>query len=414
MTRLAWSLWSLCVLLVLGAFAVAVANGPVPGEETNRFVRVSLSLAFLAYPTVGALIASRRAGNVIGWLLLAVGVANAVVGFTAEYGVRGVLLEPGSLPGASTAAWANESIGTGVVPGAMCLVLLLFPHGRLLSRRWRPVVGLVVLAGTLLVVGTAFDPGRFDQDPFSTVSNPFGRGPEHGAFETLANVGWVLLLIAVLASALSIVLRFRRAGGEEREQLKWIAAAAALLVALWLVALFAPVGVNATESLLLLGVALFPVSIGIAIFRYRLYEIDRIINRGLVYLAVSALLAGLYFGIVLGLQQIFSGLTRGNDLAIAGSTLAVAALFRPARRRIQALVDRRFYRRRYDAEQTVAAFNARLRDEVDLDDLATDLVAVVRETVQPAHVSLWIRPDSSVVTPPVTISGRSRDRKDWR
>ncbi len=413
--KLAWLIWGICVVLTLGAAILAILGEPAPGEETNRFVRVALAAAMLAYPTVGALIASRRSGNPIGWLLLAVGLGAAVSGFAAEYGVRALLSDPGSLPGGRVAAWIEEVIFAGFVAFAFAFVLLLFPHGRLLSRRWRPVAWLAVLAAMLLFLGTALEPGRFDQDPFSSVENPVGIDGGKTVFGAIGDAGWELFLVVILASAISLVLRFRRARGEEREQMKWIAAAAALLVALW-VAAFAVGSVNANvlQALLLAGVAVFPVSIGFAILKYRLYEIDRIINRTLVYAAVTALLAGLYFAIVLGLQAIFSGLTRGNDLAIAGSTLAVAALFRPARRRIQAFVDRRFYRRRYDAQQTLATFSTRLRDEVDLDQLGVDLGSVVHETMRPAHVSLWIRPKVAAVTPAVTISGRSGDRKDLR
>ena len=201
-------------------------------------------------------------------------------------------------------------------------------------------------------------------------------------------------MLCVTLSAVSLVVRFRRSSGVERQQLKWVVAGGALLAAgllsgpllLW----WTPFG-GVWDVLAPLGFAVFPVAVGFAVLRYRMYDLDRIINRTVVYAIVTALLAGLYFGIVIGLQQAFSGLTRGNDLAIAGSTLAVAALFRPARTRIQEFVDRRFYRRRYDAARTLEAFSARLRDEVDLDRLGTDLGAAVNDTMQPVHVSLWLR-----------------------
>ena len=249
--------------------------------------------------------------------------------------------------------------------------------------------------------------------------NPLGIGAlgrVGGPLTTaLLVIGYFVLLAAVVAT----IVRYRRSRGVEREQFKWFAFAAALFALVLIASTIAsgvyPEALNAMSIAgLLAGGAGIPIAVGIAILKYRLYEIDRIINRTLVYGAVTALLAGLYFAIVIGLQAIFSGLTRGNDLAIAGSTLAVAALFRPARRRIQAFVDRRFYRQRYDAQQTLDAFSQRLRDEVDLDQLATDLGAVVHETMQPAHVSLWIRPKFAAVTPSVTISGRSGDRKDLR
>jgi len=390
--RLAWGLWAICAALTLGALILAGLDPAARGEETSRFVRVVFDGALLAYPTVGALIASRRPGNPIGWLLIAMGLGAAVAGFAAEYGVRALLVAPGSLPGGRMVAWLEQVVFGGLIAIPFALLLLLFPKGQLLSRRWHPVAWLAVLSGLLLFAGTAFQPGRFDQEPFSTVDNPAGVRSARALFSALGNVGWLLFLIVAFASAISLVLRFRRSRGEEREQLKWIAAAAALLAALWIGALATgSVDANLQQALFFTGVAVFPIAIGIAIFKYRLYEIDRIVNRALVYGTATVLLAGLYFGIVLALQQVFSGFTRGNDLAIAGSTLAVAALFRPARSRIQRLVDRRFYRRRYDAQRTLTAFGSRLRDEVDLDSLHDDLVRVVRETLEPTHVSLWLR-----------------------
>ena len=201
------------------------------------------------------------------------------------------------------------------------------------------------------------------------------------------NVLGVLVMIFAISS---LLVRLRRSTGEERVQIKWVVFTAMIACVGFLSAFI--VDFSAGFILGLVALAAIPIAAGIAILKYRLYEIDRVVNRTVVYGAVTALLAGLYFGIVIGLQQVFSGFTRGNDLAIAGSTLAVAALFRPARRRIQTFVDRRFYRSRYDADQTLAAFSHRLRDEVDLDELGSDLGAVVHDTMQPSHVSLWLRP----------------------
>jgi hypothetical protein len=389
--RLAWPLCGLCCVLTLGAVILALLGEAAPGEGTNRFVRVILATALLAYPIVGALIASRRPENPIGWLLLLVGVGGAVSAFAAEYGVRALLADPGSLPGGEAAAWIEEAVFAGSAAPLM-LVLLLFPDGRLLSRRWRPVAWVAVLSALGLFLGNGFNPGRFDQDPFSTVHNPLGVEGAGSVFSALGNVGWALFLFVLLAAAISLVLRFRRSRGEEREQLKWIAAAAALLTVFWIAALaVSSLSPNFQQALFFAGLVVFPISIGFAILKYRLYEIDRIINRALVYGVLSAGLAGVYFGIVIALQEAFSGFTRGNDLAIAASTLAVAGLFRPARRRIQGFVNRRFYRSRYDAQRTLEAFSVRLRDQIDLDNLHTELERVVHETMQPAHVSLWLR-----------------------
>ena len=394
--KLPWTLWALCVALTLGAFVLAVLGRSAPGEGTNRFVRVSLDVVLLAYPTVGALIAARRPGNPIGWLLVGVGLGAAVSGFAAEYGVRALLADPGSLPGGTIAAWIRQVAFAGFIVIPFALVLLLFPHGRLLSRRWRPVVWLGAVAALMILIPTALKPGRFDQDPFASVENPAGIDGANGALKALGDSGWWLFLLVTLASAISVVLRFRRSRGEERVQLKWIATAAALLVGLWLAAIPAGSASANVQALFLVGgLAVFPVGIGFAILKYRLYEIDRIINRTLVYGALTAILAGLYFGIVIWLQAAFNSFTQGNELAVAGSTLAVAALFRPARRRIQATVDGRFYRRKVDAERTLAAFSARLRQEIDLGSLTGELSAAVQETMQPAHVSLWLRSEEA-------------------
>jgi hypothetical protein len=241
-------------------------------------------------------------------------------------------------------------------------------------------------------------PGELDH--FESVKNPFAIESADALLEQIANVGLVLGFATLLASASSLVLRFRRSRGLERQQLKWVAAAAALPAAglvsgpalFWWI----PAIEGVWEPVFLLVLAAIPITAGIAILRYRLYDIDLIVRRTLVYGVLTASLAGLYFAIVIALQQVFSGFAGGSDLAIAGSTLAVAALFRPARRRIQELVDRRFYRRKVDAQRTLEAFSARLRREIDLDSLSAELRAVVRETMQPAHVSTWLRtPEAS-------------------
>jgi hypothetical protein len=248
--------------------------------------------------------------------------------------------------------------------------------------------------------------GPHPLEGFEPLQNPYAVGGGLAdALEVIANIAFVLMLGGILASATSLVLRFRRARGLERQQLKWVASAAGFLGVAFASGplLFWYIGDAAWEPILLLSIATIPIAAGIAILRYRLYEIDRIVNRAVVYGAVSALLAGAYFGIVLGLQEVFSSFGGGSDLAIAVSTLAVAALFRPVRTRIQRLVDRRFYRRRYDAQRTLEAFSARLRDEIDIAALHGELATVVRRTMQPAHMSVWLRP---AVTDAVTLAGR--------
>ena len=281
-------------------------------------------------------------------------------------------------------------VGLGITAA---FLLLLFPDGRLPSRRWRPVAWLAAGSLVALFLGS-FSPGPLGGfDDITSIENPFGIDRAGGFFDSLeGSTGWTLLVVSILASASSFVLRLHRARGDERQQLKWFAYAATLLAA-GFITLSATDGESWIGAApLVAGLVALPLAIGIAILRYRLYEIDVIIRRTLVYGAVTAGLAGLYFGIVLALQQVFSSFAGGSDLAVAVSTLAVAALFGPARRRVQHAVDRRFYRRRYDAQRTLETFSARLRDEVDLDALGTELRTVVRDTMQPSDVSLWLRP----------------------
>jgi hypothetical protein len=267
---------------------------------------------------------------------------------------------------------------------------LLFPNGRLPSRRWRPVAWLAGFALGGILFG-AFAPGSLLT---SEVENPFGAAGTTGDIvAAVYGLGWTLSLIANLAAAISVVVRFRHARGEERLQIKWVAFAAGLnaftFVATYTV--LQEVWKDADPVVPILGLVAIPIAAAFAIFKRRLYDIDVVINRTLVYGALTAILAGIYLGSVLLLQLALRPLTEESNLAIAVSTLAVAALFRPARARIQAAVDRRFYRRKYDAARTLERFGTRLRDEVDLDALGSELRRVVTDTMQPASVSLWLR-----------------------
>jgi hypothetical protein len=311
-------------------------------------------------------------------------------------------IDLGALAGVKIMAWLSWWIGSdsiGLIGGA--LLFLLFPNGRLLSSSWRPVMWTAVGAGATFLVLYAFTPGPLDTFPF--ITNPVGIGGAVGdILVMLQPIGLVVLLIAFLASAVSLILRLRRAKGVERQQLKWFVYAATLATIGAVVAL-AGGNVFASELMNVIGYwegqlafAALPVFTGIAILRHRLYDIDIIINRTLVYGSLTATLALIYFGGVATTEAIFHALTgeeRQPQLAIVVSTLVIAALFMPLRRRIQALIDRRFYRRKYDAAKTLEAFSAKLRDETDLAALSEDLVGVVRETMQPAHVSLWLHPD---------------------
>jgi hypothetical protein len=372
-----------------GAAAVALTALMVPlsillslGLE-GLFDRLLYGFLALSLAIAGGLIATRHPGNAIGWIFCAFAVYLAAAELADGYGLRAA--EEG-WPGADVGTWVIEWSWIGELT-VWAFVFLLFPDGRLPGKRWR-VVAWTALAGCALAlpgqalnpdIGASFEDGR----------NPFAV--EVAWVDVLFGLGSALLSAALLASVVAFVIRLRRARGIERQQLKWFAWAAASVgmimpfaIAFWyesvLVQVLAAVAFNA-----------LPVAAGIAILRYRLYDIDVVINRTLVYGALTATLAAAYLASVLVLQLVLSPLTEQSDLAIAGSTLAVAALFRPARARIQQIVDHRFYRRRYDAARTLEAFGARLRDEVALDSLSGELRRVVGETMQPAHLSLWLR-----------------------
>jgi predicted component of type VI protein secretion system len=352
---------------------------------------------FLAFPVVGALIASRRPQNPIGWICLADGLFWSLLGLTDYYSRYG-MAQPGSIP-FSVAITASLGQWLWLPPVGLLgiYMILLFPDGKLPSRRWRP---LAWLSGTVIVfggVGFAIDPGPLPG--LGGVRNPFGvEGAPWGAI--VGPVVFALLPLCILASVLSLVLRFRGSRGEERQQIKWIAFAASLVGLLFLsvivTSLIPSLGYleRVLQTVVALSYAGVPIAVGLAVLRYRLYDIDLLINRTLVYGPLTAMLVLVYVGIVASLQYALRVLTgQESTLAVVASTLAIAALFNPLRRRVQASVDRRFYRRKYDAAKTLAAFNTRLREETDLEALSEDLVEVASATVQPQHVSLWLRPD---------------------
>jgi len=383
---LAWT--PSAALLVTGLVFMALTFASGSGQSSRAAESlIFFSLAAVVLP-VGALVASRRPGNPLGWVFAATSFFWALGFAGAEYGIYAILADPGALPGGAIGAWFTYWFWLPGVGLPVTVLLLLFPDGRLPSRRWRPVLWLAGLGIAIGSAGGALNPGVIDADGFGALENPFGV--DSGPVEIVGNVCIAVTAACGLLSIASLVVRFRRAAGEVRRQLKWVLKAFVVCAMLIMVG-FGTFDRAWGSALLLLGIAGLPVSTGIAILRHGLWDIDVIVRRTLVYGAVSAPLAGLYFGIVIGLQQVFSSFAGGSDLAVAGSTLAVAALFRPARNRAQALVDRRFYRRRYDAQQTLEAFSARLREQIDLEALAGELTGVVRDTMQPAHVSLWLR-----------------------
>ena len=357
----------------------------------------------MAFPLVGALIASKRPENAVGWLCLAEGLLWTLIGAFEYYSYYGAAT-PGSVPFPIAMAGISDWMWVPAMGLLGTYVLLLFPDGRLPSRRWRPLAWLSGAVILLLSVGVMLAPGPLDN--LAGVRNPFGI---EGADWLVAGtyVLLPLLPLCMLASALSLVLRYRRSGGEERQQIKWIAFAASVVVVLYAIAMIASIAfpeeswttagsvwwLNLLTYAVLSSFTLVPIAVGIAVLKYRLYEIDIIINRALVYGSLSAMLALVYVGGVVGLQALLRALTgQESNLAVVASTLAIAALFSPLRRWVQTFVDRRFYRRKYDAAKTLSAFNARLREETDLNALSADLVGVARGAVQPEHASLWLRP----------------------
>jgi hypothetical protein len=390
--RTAWSLCALATLLVAISLVFSVLNRDVPnqGDFSSAFDAIS-AVALLAFPIVGAVIVARHPSNSIGWLFCVAGIPFGVSGVAYGWGVYGLFAEPGALPGADWAAWLGSWLFAPSLFAVPSLLFLLFPDGNPPSRRWRPVVWLILAGVSATIVGSAFTPGRLSEPPFKGIENQAGVEAAGTVIEALGFAGFVALFLGILFGAIALVARFRRARGDERQQLKWFAAAGAVFALVCMLALSPWFESSDTtgQLLILLAFAAIPIAAGVAILKYRLYEIDRVINRALVYGALTATLAAGYFGCVL-LAQLVVGAR--SDLAVAVSTLAMAALVRPARTRIQAVVDRRFYRRRYDAARTLEAFGGRLRDEVELDVVAADLSAVARDAVQPTHVSLWLRP----------------------
>jgi hypothetical protein len=408
---LAWSLCALSLLLCAASIVLYVATRSVQppsnwGTGGDSAVLIVV-LPFLTFPLVGALIASKRPKNPVGWICLAVGIIWMIMPISSSYGVYGLAVGPGSVPFPAAIGSLGEWLWVPAVGLFGIYLILLFPDGRLPSRRWRPLAWLSGAVIILVSAGFALSPGPMDG--LGGVRNPFGL--EKYPWLADATLGVVLLLpLCILASAVSLVLRFFRSGDEEREQIKWLAFAASILglgFSSYIIPSFfivedptggaGPLWVNLLEDAVTLSFAGVPVAVGIAILRYRLYEIDTLINRTLVYGSLTVTLALVYFSGVATTQAIFRTLAdqeKQPQLAIVISTLVIAALFNPLRRRVQGFVDRRFYRSKYDAAKTLEAFSAKLRDETNLDALSEDLVGVVRETMQPAHVSLWLRPET--------------------
>jgi hypothetical protein len=350
-------------------------------------------VAAVSAATVGAVLASRRPRHPVGWLLLALGLLTVAGGVAWGYSRYGVVARPGALPGAAYPAGISNG-GTAFLM-LLCagFVGLLTPTGSLpMGGGWRWWARIAALAAGLVLVSSAMDPQPMYPE-YPAVTNPLFVPALRWPLQLAGAAGTLVALAAPVVAAASLVVRFRRARGVERQQLRWLAFAAALAALALLVAVAA--GVMERDRVVMAAagtcLALLPLATGAAILRYRLYDLDRIISRTLAYGLLTVLLGGAYAGIVLGLGQL---LGRNSSLAVAAATLAVAAAFQPARRRVQQAVDRRFNRRRYDAARTIQGFSARLRQQVDLDTLTGELLGVVEQTMQPASVSLWLRPSA--------------------
>ena len=403
-TWLALSLWVFSALLAATTLAIIVLGVSAGVSFLQLGAAFNAVVISAAFSTVGAVVASRRPKNPIGWIMCAGGLGVALGSLTDAYATYLLFTSPEKqILEAGMSAWVSLWITTAGV-NLFLLLLLLFPDGRLPSRRWRPVVWLVVLNMVTQITSSAFLTERFIG--FRDIGNPFhvaALHPIEAVYETYAETP--LSILAVLLPAIALVARFWHSRGVERQQLKWFVSSG-VVVALTSILISFVVFFLGEENfrsqvlltilfpLLTLALCGIPVSIGIALLRYRLYEIDILINRTLVYGSLTVVLAASYEGGIVMLQHLFVALTgQESRLAVVASTLVIAALFEPLRRRIQDFVDRRFYRRKFDAAKTLDAFGTRLRQETDIQTINDDLIMVVRETIQPAHVSLWLRPD---------------------
>src|SRR5919107_612560 len=407
-----WLAWALCVLsLALTALSLLLLLLNLSYPNTHLFEPwLENTITAVFFSTVGALVASRRPENPVGWLLCLYGLVISISHFAAQYAIYALLAQPDSLPAGEAMAWIVSWV-LPILNGLQVFYILLFPTGRLPSRRWRWLGWLTVIFVVVGVILAAFSSGAL-LGILGPIQNPLG-------IEGFSNIYYKALLFTMtslltLAAALAVFIRLRRAIGVERQQIKWFAYAAAAYASAGILAYVIPRVIDTPLWFERVGFALniafipaIPIAIGIAILRYRLYDIDILINRTLVYGSLTLMLALVYFGGVTATQAVFRALTGQEEqpqLTIVVSTLVIAALFTPLRRRIQSFIDRRFYRRKYDARKTLEAFSAKLREETDLDALSGDLVEVVRETMEPAHVSLWLRSDP----PPRGSEGREK------
>jgi len=405
--RLAWAVFAVTCVMWAVAIVTAWLTRDLQNSESlgssgaDLVVGIATAVVLLAFPVAGVVIATRQPANPIGWILLAIGAGwGALAGATgyADYGIR---LHPGSLPAADIAAVLTVSVWAPPVGLTGTFLLLLFPDGRLPGARWRWIAYVGAAATAACTAASLLDPDVLKDSPYASTQNPIGVDALGGVIAVL-DYAVVVLALTMVASAASLVVRFRRAGMVEREQVKWLAAAAGVSAWIYLVDLCISVVAGGTgpepvwrvllDDAFVLSVGLIPVAIGVAVLRYRLYEIDVIIRRTLVYAALVSVLALLYLTGVFGIQAVVRSVSgQSGTLAVTVSTLIVAAAFQPLRSRIQRAVDHRFYRGRYDAARTLESFSGRLREQVEIEMVSGEVLDVVRQTLQPAHVSLWLR-----------------------
>jgi hypothetical protein len=407
-TRLAWAAFAVVSATMMGALVLAIVNGSFLGSAQGTSGVVG-PLLFFTFPAVGVLVASRLPRNSIGWILLGIGLAWEAYFVAENYSQYAFVHHPGSLWRPDLVVVLTSSLWVPAVGLIGTFLLLLFPDGRLPSPRWKPLAWASGITIASIFVVTPFIPlslrGVSQTPGTPRGTNPLGieaLEPIIGAWRM--SVG--LIPLCILGCAAALVLRFRRSQGHERLQLKWVAAAAAMVALGYLVFMITGFIALGSEEItpfaelvsvvVPMSFGLVPVAVGIAVLKHRLYDIDVIINRALVYVLLTSVLALVYIGGVVVVGGAVRGVTgdADNSLIIAGTTLVIAGLFRPARARIQEFIDRRFYRHKYDATRTVESFSARLRNEIDLDSLCADLVSTVGYTMQPSQISIWLRRSS--------------------
>jgi len=389
------------VVLAVASLILALLNGRTLSEIFLALGGPSIAALpteTVSFSVVGALIASHRPENPIGWIFLAEGFCYGLLAAGDQYAIYALLTNPGALPLGAEASWLGQWIWAPGLGLSLVFLPLLFPDGHPPSNRWRPVAWLGALSISLTVVSSMILLWP-ERGPALVTGN---ESPSHVVQVLVDFIAVPMLFVAGLGAVISLFVRVRQARRDERQQIKWFVSAAALTL-VWITVFGQstlrglPGAIVALSSLLV--IPSIPIATGIAILRYRLYDIDLIINRTLVYGSLTVMLALLYFGGVSAIQALFGALTGHEEqpqLAIVVSTLVIAALFNPLRQRIQSFIDRRFYRSKYDAAKTLEAFSAKLRDETDLDALSDELTSVVSETMQPAHVSVWLHPDSAL------------------